>query len=60
MAPTYACPVCGCDPCDCDDDEVEDPEATLPEDCLNCGMCQSCIERSIEAAREMNDLGGSD
>lgn len=33
--------------------EYDDP----PEvDCLNCGYCEWCIERSIEFAREMNDV----
>ncbi len=32
----------------------DDPEDEL--DCLNCGMCESCIDRSIEHAREMEDI----
>lgn len=40
------CPECGCDHCygGCvrDDDDADD--------CLNCGVCQDCIDRSIAAA----------
>lgn len=35
--------------------EYDDPPEPPEEDCLNCGMCESCIERSISFAQEMND-----
>lgn len=34
-------------------DRDNDPPA---DDCLNCGVCEWCIERSAEYARELNDL----
>lgn len=43
--------------CDCggpDDDGLPDFD---PYDCMDCGMCEECIDRSI-AATEEHDLGG--
>jgi len=37
------CMGCGFVDCECDDDQ---------DDCLNCGVCDWCIERSITAAEE--------
>lgn len=28
------------------------PDERIANDCLGCGMCKSCIERSIAAAEE--------
>lgn len=33
----------------------EDFEDEADDDCMECGYCESCIDRSIEYAREMND-----
>ena len=40
------CPDCGCEHCygGCRRDEDD------ADDCLNCGVCQECIDRSIAAA----------
>lgn len=46
------CHECGCEDCHggCQRDEDE------ADDCLNCGMCQECIDRSIAAEEsESND-----
>ena len=37
------CDGCGCLDCECDLD---------PDDCLNCGVCESCIDRSIAFSEE--------
>jgi len=41
-------PPCGCDDWYDDDDEEEE----VVEDCLDCGYCEDCIERSIVATED--------
>jgi hypothetical protein len=41
-------------------EDLDDPAAELNDlpdrlECLNCGMCEWCIERSITAAEEHNE-----
>jgi hypothetical protein len=33
--------------------DAADAEQDMAYDCLNCGQCEWCIERSIDAAEEM-------
>lgn len=34
----------------------DEPDPPPPNDCLNCGVCEWCIERSITAAEEWPDF----
>lgn len=45
-------------PSDDDNDETDRPEfwEDEDEDCLDCGMCEDCIERSIGAREEMEPV----
>lgn len=41
-----------------DNEETDDPdfwEQADDYDCLNCGMCKWCIQRSESFAKELND-----
>ncbi len=64
MAVNY-CDICfqppGCCLCWEEEPPLDDESDDEPTDrgCLNCGMCESCIDRSIAHAEEMNTFAPS-
>lgn len=36
---------------------MRDGDDETGDDCLNCGVCEACVERSVAAADEAADAG---